>query len=144
MKLTYELLDATEQDIDMIIQAEKETLELQNRLLEVNIEKIKKAIENKEIKIVANKNEKLGFFWAKLSYPISYFEDVFYVQLTYLKKQYRKFFYRFVLEAIKDYAKENGYNEIFGDVFYSDIDSYKMHSKLAEPVYTVFRAEIDS
>jgi len=142
MKLIYELLDATEQDIDMVIQAVKETLELQNRNREVNIEKIKQAIGNKEIKIVANKNEKLGFFWVKISYPISYFEDVFYVQLTYLKKQYRKFFYRFILEAIKDYAKENGYNEIFGDVFHSDIDSYKMHNKLAEPVYTVFRATV--
>jgi len=142
MKLTYELLDATELDLDMIIQAEKETLEFENRHMEVNIEKIKQAIQDKEIKIVANKDEKLGFFWVKLNHSISYFEDVFYVQLTYLKQQYRKFFYRFVLEAIKDYAKANGYTEIFGDVFHSNIDSFKMHSKLAEPIYTVFRATI--
>jgi len=142
MKLTYELLNATEADLDMIIQAVKETLELENRHAEVNIKNIEEAIKNKEIKIVANKNEKLGFFWAKLNHSISYFENVFYVQLTYLKIQYRKFFYRFVLEAIQDYAKENGYNEIFGDVFHSNTDSFKMHSKLAEPVYTVFRATI--
>ncbi|MGE5474654.1 MAG: hypothetical protein ACM3UU_10590 [Ignavibacteriales bacterium] len=142
MKLTYELLDATEADLDMIIQAEKEILDLENRHAEINIKNIQEAIKNKEIKIVANKDEKLGFFWAKLNFSISYFESVFYVQLTYLKKQYRKFFYPFVLEAIKDYAKANGYNEIFGDVFHSNIDSLKMHGKLAEPVYTVFRATI--
>ncbi|MGE5328648.1 MAG: hypothetical protein ACM3KR_03965 [Deltaproteobacteria bacterium] len=142
MKLTYKLLDATDSDLEMIIQAVKETLELESRHSEVNIENIKEAIKNKEIKLVVNKTEKLGFFWVKLNYSISYFENIFYVQLTYLKNQYRKFFYRFVLEAIKDYAKENGYNEIFGDVFHSNIESFKMHSKLAEPVYTVFRATI--
>lgn len=142
MKLNYELLDAKEADLDMIIQAVKETLELENRHAEVNVKKIEEAIKNKEIKIVANKDEKLGFFWAKLNYSISYFENVFYVQLTYLKQQYRKFFYPFILEAIKNYAKENGYNEVFGDVFHSNSDSLKMHSKLAEPVYTVFRATI--
>lgn len=142
MKLNYELLDAKEADLDMVVQAVKETLELENRHAEVNVKKIEEAIKNKEIKIVANKDEKLGFFWAKLNYSISYFENVFYVQLTYLKQQYRKFFYPFILEAIKNYAKENGYNEVFGDVFHSNSDSLKMHSKLAEPVYTVFRATI--
>lgn len=142
MKLNYRLADATENDIDMIIEAEKETLTLENRQKDVDIDAIKKSINKKEIKLVAIRDEIIGFFWIKLNHSISYYDNVFFVKLTYLKKAYRKFFYRFILEAIKDCAKEAGFDEIYGDVFHSNIDSFKVHSKLAEPVYTVFRAKI--
>lgn len=142
MRLHYQLLDATGQDLDIIKEAEKEILELENRQIAGEEEKILKAIEKKEIKIVANKNEKIGFFWAQPNCSIPYYDDVFFVKLTYLKKEYRKFFYPFVLQAIKDFAKECGYDEVFGDVFHSNPESYKVHSKLAEPIFTVFRAKI--
>ncbi len=142
MRLHYQLLDATGQDLEMIKKAEKEMHELENRQIAGEEEKILKAIENKEIKIVANNNEKIGFFWAQPNCSIPYFDDVFFVKLTYLKKEYRKFFYPFVLQAIKDYAKDCGYSEVFGDVFHSNEESLKVHSKLAEPVFTVFRARL--
>jgi len=142
MRLHYQLLDATEEDLELVTEAQKEILELENRQVAKNSEKIVQAIKNKEIKIVANKNEILGFFWAKPHYDIPYFDDIFFVKLTYLKKDYRKFFYPFVLQAIKDHAKECGFDEVFGDVFHSNTDSLKVHSKLAEPVFTIFRASL--
>lgn len=142
MRLHYQLLNATEEDLQMVLDAEKEILELETRDLAVNSNKIIEAIKNEEIKIVANKNEKIGFFWVKTNYSIPYFENIYYVQLTYLKKEYRKFFYPFILQAIKDHAKSLGYSEIFGDVFHSNQEAYKIHSKLAEPIFTVFRAKL--
>ena len=144
MKLHYQLLDASEQDLEMIKEAEKEILELENRQVagETETAKIFRAIEEKQIKVVANKDEKIGLFWAQPNCSIPYFDNVFFVKLTFVKKTYRKFFYPFILQAIKDYAKECGYSEIFGDVFHSNADSLKVHSKLAEPIFTVFRAKL--
>lgn len=142
MRLNYQLLDATEQDVEMVMEAEKEILEIENREIAGNNQIILEAIRNREIKIVANKNEKIGFLWAKTNYSVPYFDNVFFIKLTYLKKNYRKFFYPFILQAIKDFAKQSGYSEVFGDVFHSNEESFKVHSKLAEPVFTVFRAKL--
>ncbi len=143
MRLHYQLLDAAEEDLEMVKDAQKEIREIENREIAVNTDVILEAIKNKEIKIVANKNEKIGFLWAKTNYSIPYFDDVFFIKLTYLKKDYRKFFYPFILQAIKDFAKQSGYKEVFGDVFHSNAENLKVHSKLAEPIFTVFKAKID-
>lgn len=142
MRFHYQLLEATEQDLDMIKDAEKEILEIESRQIAGNIETIADSIKNKEIKIIASKDEKIGFLWVKLNFSIPYFDNVFFVKLTYLKREYRKFFYPFMLQAIKDYAQECGYSEVFGDVFHSNEESLKIHSKLAKPMFTVFRATI--
>lgn len=142
MRLNYLLLDATEQDLDMIKEAEKEIQEIESREIAGNTAIIMEAIKNKEIKIVTIKDEKIGFLWAKPNFSIPYFDNIFFIKLTYLKKEYRKFFYPFILQAIKEFAQESGYSEVFGDVFHSNEDSFKIHSKLAEPVFTVFRAKI--
>lgn len=142
MRFNYQLLEAAKEDLNMIQDAEKEIQEIESRQLAGNKEIILEAMKNKEIKIIASKNEKIGFLWVKPNFSIPYFDNIFFVKLTYLKKEYRKFFYPFILQAIKDYAKECGYSEVFGDVFHSNQESFKIHSKLAEPVFTVFRAKL--
>jgi len=142
MRLNYELFEATEEDLEMIKEAEKEIKEVESREFIGNVGTIREAIKSKEIKIVTVKNEKIGFLWAKPNFSIPYFENVFFVKLTYLKKDYRKYFYPFILQAIKDYAKASGYTEVYGDVFHSNEEALKVHSKLAEPIFTIYRAKI--
>ena len=105
----------------------------------------RKAIKNKNIKIIEVNGKKAGFLYFKLNFKLMYIDEKFlWVQRIYVRKEFRgKGFSRILYNNAIKIARKNGLGKIFCDVYAVNKKSIKVHKKIGfSPIYTIYQKKL--
>lgn len=142
---------ANEQDFDFIVSGLEDNRRIEQRqkdqiaATDEDKKELKQAIKNKNIRILSDERNLIGFLYFRTDFPILYIKKkIFWIDLIYVAEAFRgKGFGKLLYEDATKIAKQNNLDSIVIDIFTANTSSAAFHKKLGfNPLYTIYTKEV--